>query len=255
MPRESSRRTQGTTQQKRAAAPRRGVVEAPTGTRTDEAYLEIKRRILDLEMGPGTSFTEGVLAAEMGLSKTPVREALGRLRQERLVDAIARSGYQVAPVTLKETRDLFHVRTMLESEAAALAAARGVDIDALLELDALCRASYEPGNRASILEFLSANARFHATLGRMSGNDALASVLQDVLDRLHRPFILGLLHTTAADEVTHDHVELLDAVKAGDAAAARKVAAAQATSSQRMVINGLLASPTVLSMNLGVVAR
>ncbi|MBW3669872.1 MAG: GntR family transcriptional regulator [Actinobacteria bacterium] len=225
--------------------------DAPGATRTDEAYAEIKRRILDLEMAPGTSFTEGALAAEMGLSKTPVREALGRLRQERLADAVARSGYQVAPVTLKETRDLFQVRMVLEAEAAALAAERGVDIEALLELDLLCRTSYEPGDRSSILRFLKANARFHVMLGRLSGNEFLASALEGVLDRLHRPFILGLLHTTRPDDITHGHIDLLDAVKAGDAHEARKVAAAEATRAQRMVINGLLASPALLSTNLG----
>lgn len=223
-------------------------------TRSDEAYVEIKRRILDLEMAPGTAFTEGALAAEMKLSKTPVREALGRLRHERLVDAIARSGYQVAPVTLKEARDLFHVRSVLEVEAAGMAAQQGVDIDALLELDALCRLSYSP-DVAGILAFLHANARFHVTMARMGGNETLALLLEEVLERLHRPFFLGLRHAPRSDEAVDEHVELLDAVKAGDAVTARKVAAAQVGHGRRIVIDGLLATPTILLTNLGAAGR
>lgn len=220
-------------------------------TRTDEAYVEIKRRILDLEMAPGTSFTEGALAADLGLSKTPIREALGRLRQERLVDAVARSGYQVVPVTLKDARGLLQVRGVLEAEAAALAAQQGVDIDALLQLDELCRQEYDPDDPDSILGFVRANARLHVALARMGGNETLAAMLEDVLERLHRPFFFGLRHSPRDDQAAEEHLRLLDAVKAGDVPTARKLAAAHARGAQRMVIDGLLASPALQSTNLG----
>lgn len=219
--------------------------------RTHEAYVEIKRRILEMDMLPGASFSEGELAAEMGLSKTPVREALGRLRQEGLVVAVARSGYTVRAVTLKDARDLFHVRALLEGASAALAAERGADVDGLEELERLCQTSYDPADRSSILTFLDANTDLHLTLARQSGNAVLAGMLQQVLEQLQRMFHLGLAHTARASEVVHEHQELLDAVRARDPERAREIAASQASSSERMVIEALLSTDAIQSINLG----
>src|SRR5262249_37093509 len=89
---------------------------------TDRAYKVITTRLIELKMPPGVTFTEAALASDLGISKTPVREALGRLRLEGLVEVAARSGYRVTPVTLKDAHDLFAVRLILETEAASLAA-------------------------------------------------------------------------------------------------------------------------------------
>jgi DNA-binding GntR family transcriptional regulator len=76
-------------------------------TRTEDAYLMIKRRIICLSMAPGTPFTEAQPGGELQFSKTPVREALGRLQRGGLVELTSRSRYRVAPVTLKDVRELF----------------------------------------------------------------------------------------------------------------------------------------------------
>jgi DNA-binding GntR family transcriptional regulator len=220
----------------------------PTATYT--AYTVIKRRIIELELPPGANFTEGELAAELGFSKTPVREALARLRQERLVEATARSGYRVSPVTMKHARDLFQLRALLEGEAAAIAAQRGADLQTLVELEQLCVASYDPTDPSSIVRFLQANTRFHVTLATLGGNDALATMLQQVLEQLERLFHLGLALSSRGEEMVHEHQELLDAVKLGDTEAARRAASAQTGSSQLMVLNALLSSDALLSANI-----
>lgn len=219
-------------------------------TRTHEAYTVIKRRIIELKLPPGASFTEGALAEQLGLSKTPVREALARLRQERLVDAAPRSGYFVTPVTMKHARDLFQLRALLEGEAAALAAERGADLDTLVELEELCIASYDPTDESSITRFLQANNRFHVTLASLGGNDELAALLEQVLEQLERLFHLGLALSSRSEEMVHEHRELLDAVKLGDRDAARRAASAQTGSSQLMVLNAMLTSETLLSTNI-----
>lgn len=219
-------------------------------TRTHEAYTVIKRRIIELALPPGAAFTEGGLAAELGLSKTPVREALARLRQERLVEAAARSGYCVTPVTMKHARDLFQLRALLEGEAAAIAADRGADLETLVELEQLCIASYDPADKSSITRFLQANTRFHVTLASVGGNDALAGMLEQVLEQLERLFHLGLALSSRGDEMVHEHRELLDAVKLGDREAARRAAGSQTGSSQLMVLNAMLSSDAVLSTNI-----
>jgi DNA-binding GntR family transcriptional regulator len=220
-------------------------------TRSYGAYLEIKRRILDLRMPPGTDFTEGELVADLGLSKTPIREALARLRQENLVDAVARSGYRVMPVTLKDARELLVLRTLLEGEAAALAATHGSDVSHLRELESLCRTSYNPKERTSIVAFLGANFEFHMAVARLSGNHRLAETLRGVLEQLERVMHLGLSLSSRADEIVHEHKELVAAIVSGDADGARRISVAQSRSSQVMVLNALLSSDAILATKLG----
>lgn len=220
-------------------------------TRSYEVYTEVKRRILDLRMAPGSAFTEGELVADLNVSKTPIREALARLRQEGLVDAMARSGYVVTPVTVKDARDLMSLRTLLEGEAAALAASRGTDLGQLKELEELCRTSYNPKDRSSVVTFLSANFEFHMAIGKLSGNGRLIDALQQVLEQLERVMHLGLTATSRADEIVHEHTELVNAILSGDAEKARHIAVSQGHSSQRMVLEALLSSDIVMSTNIG----
>lgn len=220
-------------------------------TRSYEAYWEIKRRILDLRLPPGSAFTESEFVSELKVSKTPVREALARLRQEGLVDAMPRSGYVVTPVTVKDARDLMGLRTLLESEAAALAAARGSDLSRLRELDELSNVSYDPRDRESVVRFLAANFEFHMAIAKLSGNARLVEALQQVLEQLERVMHLGLVATSRSDEIVSEHTELVAAILSGDPERARQVALAQGRTSQRMVLESLLSSEVVLTTNIG----
>lgn len=223
---------------------------APAPNRTSEAYRAIKRRIIELDLAPGAAFTEGELAAELELSKTPVREALVRLRQEGLVDAVARSGYRVTPVTMKRARDVFQLRSLLEVEAAGMAAERGADAELLVRLEQLAEQTYDPADRDSITRSIHANNRFHVMLARLGGNDVLAATLEQVLEQLERLFRLGLALRARGAEIVHEHHELLAAIKAGAVADARRIAAQQAGASQLMVLDALLSSDAVSSTNI-----
>lgn len=223
-----------------------------TTTRSYEVYSEVKRRILDLRMPPGSEFTEGELVDDLGVSKTPVREALARLRQENLVVAVPRSGYRVTPVTVKDARDLMALRTLLEGEAAALAAQRGADSERLKKLDELCNMSYDASSRESVVSFLQVNRDFHLAVAELSGNERLAEMLIGVLEQLQRVMHLGLALTERSEEIVHEHRDLLDAILGGDPERARKAAVDQAHSAQTMILTALLSSDAVLSANLGV---
>ena len=225
--------------------------EVVVTTRSHEVYTEVKRRILDLRMPPGSAFTESELVADLNVSKTPIREALARLRQEGLVEAMARSGYVVTPVTVKDARDLMGLRTLLEGEAAALAASRGTDVEHLRDLETLCQASYDPTDRGSVVKFLAANYDFHMAVGKLSGNTRMIDALQQVLEQLERVMHLGLTATSRADEIVHEHTELVNAILSGDPDKARDVALSQGRTSQRMVLEALLSSDVVMSTNIG----
>lgn len=220
------------------------------GTLTDDVYHGIKLRIVELRMAPGASFTEAELATKLGVSKTPVREALLRLRREGLVEVVPRLGYRVAPVTIKDARDLCALRAILEAEAAQAAAMRSEASAPLRELETLCRASYRSDDPRSIQEFLHHNSRFHLTIAELGGNQRLVRMLREVLDESERLFQLGLTLSFRSGDIVHEHSELVDAIIAGDATRAREISLLQSHSSQKMVIEALLSSDAVLETNL-----
>lgn len=222
-------------------------------TLTERAYDAIKSRVVCLDIAPGAIFTESKMAAELNLGKTPVREALMRLKREGLVEVLARSGYRAAPVTLRDVKELMALRVLLECEAASLAAQAMTDPHQLRSLDELCQVAYDPHDRASISRFLRANTKFHVTIAEAAGNSRLARTLEQLLHELERIFHLGLALTARTQEIVHEHEDLVGAIMRGDAATAREVALAQCQASQKMVLDALLSSPSLLSANIAVV--
>jgi len=83
----------------------------------DRAYAEVRRRILDNEYAPAQQVLEGELAATLGMSRTPLREALVRLQNENFVQLIPRLGMRVVPLSLQGLRDMYEVLTALELAA------------------------------------------------------------------------------------------------------------------------------------------
>lgn len=148
----------------RRSAPRRtpplAAVDGPLESLTAQAYRTLRSEILTTRARPGTAVSEGALAAAHGFGKAPIRLALARLSQEGLVQSQPRRGYVVAPVTLRDVKDVFELRLILEPAAARLAAGQA-DIAALRRLDEVCAASYRPEDPDSALAFLEANRAFH----------------------------------------------------------------------------------------------
>lgn len=218
-----------------------------------DAYHVIKRCIIELDLPPSTSFTEQGLAARLHLSARAVHEAVFRLRDEGFVESAGRSGYRVAPVAFKDAHDLFRVRTLLEAESAAAAAERGSDLEALAELDRLARERFEVTDRDDVIRFIRHNTRFHVKLAEFAGNQFLATMLEQTLEQLERVLLLGLEARPQGDELVHDHVELLAAVKGGNPDAARAVAIGQAGSSRLMVVDAFLSGDAWFTANLAAV--
>jgi DNA-binding GntR family transcriptional regulator len=232
---------------------------APTGpgrtghaereSRSELVYEQLRAAIMRLELWPSESFSETDLVDRLQTSRAPVRDALARLRREGLVQSSPRAGHRVAPMTVKDAHDLFNLRTLLEAETAALAALAGGDVEHLRELDRLCSAHYDPREPDSIAEFLQRNAAFHLAVARLADNNRMTAMVARAVDE--RYMHLGLRLTPRAADIVHEHQELVAAIVAGDADAARRVALAQAQSSHRMVLDALLNSAEVLTVNLG----
>lgn len=201
----------------------------------DRVYAALKHRILTCKLLPGERLIEKDLCSEMHLSRTPLREALNRLGLEGLITLEPYKGYEVAPLTLEDIRNLSELRAIVESESAGLAAQRATpaEIDSLAEMAAL---HYTPGDRATYETYLRDNSAFHLSLARCSHNNRLENIVASVIDQIQRPLYLGLDVGLDTDEATQEHMLIVDAVRHHDSRRARRLMRDQiARAEQRMI--------------------
>jgi len=135
----------------------------------DEAYAQIRRRILDVAWPPGYQALEQEVASVLDMSRTPVREAMIRLQREGLVEVIPRHGMRVLPVSPSDMRELYQVLTALECMAAELLALRKPTETELIPLIAATTAMDEALKVDDLDAWAVADERFHALLVDLSG--------------------------------------------------------------------------------------
>ncbi|GAA1313103.1 GntR family transcriptional regulator [Saccharothrix xinjiangensis] len=183
-------------------------------TKAEFAYHEVRRRVLTGALAPGAVINQGLLAEEIGISTTPLREALKRLKAEGLVELGA---HRDAELRAEEARDLLEVRRALDPLAARLAAARRTDEDVRAMREAAVGLHALPPDQA--YDELLAHRRFHAALYRASHNALLVEALDGLWDKTDRYRRLAL--EAGRDEAErakkdHEHAALLDLVVSGD---------------------------------------
>lgn len=219
----------------------------------ETAYECIKRDIVHCELAPGIQVTEEQLGERYGIGRAGVRAALKRLYQEKLV-TLSRRGYFIAPITLKHVNDVFQIRTLLEPPASRMAAGR-IDADLLRRLDELCQAHYKPGDPRSAEDFLSVNTEFHLAIAGATGNELLYDTLASLFDKVERVHHLGHILHDRNEEAYHEHRELVEALLAGDAESAERVMIDQIEAARKFVIDAMVASPSVQSVNVTAVSK
>jgi DNA-binding GntR family transcriptional regulator len=186
-------------------------------TKSDFAYTRVRELILSGELEPGTVINQAILARQIGISTTPLREALKRLKQQGLVELDAHRDARVAPLDAEEARDLLEVRRSLDPLAASLSADRRTKQD-IAEM----RASLEglqalPANPS--FEQLVAHRRFHAAIYRASHNALLIETLDGLWDTADRYRRHGLQVERSPEERAmkdREHRLLFEAIVEGD---------------------------------------
>lgn len=179
-------------------------------SRTEQAVRELRRLILSLVLRPGERLTERRLERLLGVSRSPVRQALAELAREGLVRRAGRS-YQVAPLDLAELEQLFAFRTLLETSAVRWAAAApgGARLDEADAILAGLQAALSPEER------LAHTAGLHLALARASGNRFLAETLEALLPRVTRARYLELATPEAAIRGDEEHRHIVRLVREG----------------------------------------
>lgn len=182
----------------------------------DKAYDAIRGLIVSLELAPGAVIDERTLIERLGIGRTPVREALRRLAQERLVEVYPRRGMFVTGVDVRELARLSEVRAALEPEAARWAAERATEAERE-ELASLLEEIDGHGE-----DLMTLDERIHRAVYRAAHNDLLAATLEQYYTLARR--IWSLAGDRAGDlaDAVEAHAALLEAIldEDGDRAAA-----------------------------------
>jgi len=182
-----------------------------------DIYLIVKQRIIDNTYAPGAVLSEGKLAEEFGVSRTPVREALRRLQQDRFVVTLPKVGVQVSQISIRELRDSFEVRKLLEVFTLRKAMVAGTP-EEWNELRRLAIISDAAG--ATEQAAMEADVVFHRQLWRMAHNEVAARTLEEIVDREAR-WWYSLRHYNPSILLKADRFsDLVACMESGDAAGA-----------------------------------
>jgi DNA-binding GntR family transcriptional regulator len=191
------------------------------GLLADRAYVELRDQIVTLAIAPGAPINEEALGRELGLGRTPLREAIKRLALENLVAIYPRRGTFVTEINITDLAHISDVRVQLEGHAAYRAAQRLTPVQRD-ELDALVAEIEGPAGDADAL--MELDARIHRFVYGCAANPYLRDTLERYLNLSLRIWYLVLGRLPHLFERVHEHTELLRAIRTGDSDGARRIA-------------------------------
>jgi DNA-binding GntR family transcriptional regulator len=195
----------------------------------DSVYRAIRNAILTGEFQPGQELREQLLAEKYHVSRSPIRDSLLRLEQEKLVTVLPRQGYRVNAISSLDVRELFGLRLVI-APACAAEAARADDI-AVRTLD---RFRDVAGDELTQAAFLDYNREFHAAVAHLAGNSRLAAVENNLVEEFDRLVLVSLQADNARwiPRAVADHKMIIDAIQAHDSDAAFRLVHAHILAAQ-----------------------
>lgn len=196
--------------------------ERPSPVRQD-AYEALREAILDGRLPAGERLVEREIAERLGVSRTPVREAIRKLELERLVAHVPRKGVVVRGISTAEALEIFTIRAALEGVAAGLAAERA-DARAGERLRSLCEQMEEALRNGDRPRFEKAHDRFNDTVYRLAGSPRLYDMINSLRDYIARFSRVTYGVPGRTESANREHRELAEAIAAGDRERAAAVA-------------------------------
>jgi DNA-binding GntR family transcriptional regulator len=192
----------------------------------EKAYREIKQMVLENRVHGGEYLLEEDLARAVGMSRTPLREALVQLQNEGLIAIVPRRGIRIVPLTVADMREVYELLQWLESQAAYALARRpdrGGFVKELRQLVTEMKRSLTAGDLAA---WAKANDRFHIKLVASAGNGRLVRICGNLLDQSQRVRAFTLPLRKPPTRTTEAHASMLKAIEAGDGDKAAAIQAA-----------------------------
>ncbi|WP_225838008.1 GntR family transcriptional regulator [Streptomyces sp. NK08204] len=180
----------------------------------DQVATALRAALIAGELRPGVIYSAPTLAAELGVSATPVREAMLDLAREGLVEAVRNKGFRITEMTDQDLDEFTEIRTLIEVPTVGRVAATA-SVEQLETLRPLAQEIVTAAQEHDVLKYLEADHRFHLELLALAGNRHLVEVVADLRKR-SRLFGLGSLNETGRLVASaQEHVELLDLLVAG----------------------------------------
>jgi DNA-binding GntR family transcriptional regulator len=189
----------------------------------EEITKNLRAAVISGELRPGVVYSAPSLAAQFGVSATPVREAMLDLAKEGLIDAVRNKGFRVTEVSGKDLDDLSELRALIEVPTVRRIAEAGVDPRVIDELRPLAAAIEEAATNHDLITHVVADMEFHLRLLALVGNPHLVETVRALRARSR---IYGLRTLAERDELvpsSREHAELLDLITARDANAAEQL--------------------------------
>jgi DNA-binding GntR family transcriptional regulator len=187
---------------------------AEARTLSDQVYRAVRARIMDGGLAPGTFLREKDLES-MGVSRTPIREALGRLASEGFLERLPHRGFRVPEESLGNLLELYPIVAALELLAGRLALERFTPAD-VARLKAVNGRLAEARDRADVRAMLDLNTEFHRLISERGGNRRLAMLLDDLRSQLTRLELWYYSHRDRTQRSIREHEEIIAAIESGD---------------------------------------
>lgn len=195
---------------------------SPSATLSEKVYRAFKQDLIHGVYQAGEALSEKDLAKRYRGSRTPVREAVVRLHNERLIRIVPNRGYFVSQITLQVLNDIYEYRCAIECVAAELAAAKGADQELLGKLSDLSQVTCTPEDRASCVRFIEADSLFHITIARLSRNQMLMQAVSEARSQMERIMYAAIDINYYGEAPGREHREILKAIQERDPERARQ---------------------------------
>jgi len=207
---------------------------SPSRSASAQVVAHVKEAIRAGRLSPGQRLLESELTGRLGVSRGPVREALAQLQVEGFIDIEPHRGARVHQLSRTEMAQLFEVRGLLAANAAKLAAQQIGQDRNRSRMRAERRRQLALRANPDLSAYAAANVEFHTLVDEMSGNQLLASLLDGLQTRVG-PF-LSLAQSSSRDRLLEHHLQIADAILAGDGGAAARAMRRHVTATLRAIM-------------------
>jgi len=183
---------------------------------SQKVYRALKTEIIKGSLKPGTKLSEGKIAEQMGVSRTPVREALKELAAEGFVKMNPNQAVAVSNASVKDVQEVLQIRGVLEGLAARLAT-KTINEEEIKELEKYQKRMEQYTNKDDVLAFSEMDAEFHELILNICGNNRLIQIRKNLSDQAHRYRIRSLSVPGRLKYSLKEHQEIVEALKRKDA--------------------------------------
>lgn len=204
----------------------------------DVVFNTLRQAILKGELKPGERLMEMALAERLGVSRTPIREAMRKLELEGLVVMVPRRGAQVANITEKDLNDVLEVRIALENMAIEKACRRMTE-EQMKKLWMAAREFEQNMEDGNLVKLAEADVKFHEIIYEASGNARLIQVLNNLREQIYRYRVEYLKEEETRQVLVREHQELYQAIRERDEEKARRISFAHIENQRKAIICSL----------------